>query len=54
MPTLPTIAWGTLRHGIEPELYALASVVNALVFAVLLTLFFLIRMGFVRLGYRGQ
>jgi ABC-type spermidine/putrescine transport system permease subunit II len=24
VPTLPTVAWGTLRHGIEPELYALA------------------------------
>jgi ABC-type spermidine/putrescine transport system permease subunit II len=54
IPTLPTIAWGTLRHGIEPELYALASVVNALVFAVLITLYFLTRLGFLRLGYRGQ
>ena len=54
IPTLPTIAWGTLRHGIEPELYALASVVNALVFAVLIILYFLTRLGFLRLGYRGQ
>ncbi len=52
VPTLPTIAWGTLRHGIEPELYALASVVNALVFLVLVVLYFLIRLGFVRLGAR--
>ena len=54
IPTLPTIAWGTLRHGIEPELYALAAIINFLVFLILLTLFFLIRLGFVRLGYRGE
>ena len=30
IPTLPTIAWGTLRHSIEPELYALATIVNLL------------------------
>ncbi len=50
IPTLPTIAWGTLRHGIEPELYALASIVNALVFAVLIALYFLLRSGLLRLG----
>ena len=54
IPTLPTIAWGTLRHGIEPELYSLAAIINGLVFLVLITLFFLIRLGFVRLGYRGE
>lgn len=54
IPTLPTIAWGTLRHGIEPELYALAAIINFFVFLILVTLFFLIRLGFVRLGYRGQ
>lgn len=54
VPTLPTIAWGTLRHGIEPELYALASVVNVLVFIVLISLYFLLRSGILRLGYRGQ
>ncbi len=52
IPTLPTIAWGTLRHGIEPELYALASVVNALVFFTLIVLYLLIRLGFIRLGVR--
>jgi len=50
IPTLPTIAWGTLRHGIEPELYALASIVNALVFVGLILLYVLIRSGYVRLG----
>jgi ABC-type spermidine/putrescine transport system permease subunit II len=52
VPTLPTITWGTLRHGIEPELYALASVVNVFVFVVLITLYFLTRFGLVRLGAR--
>ncbi len=41
---------GTLRHGIEPALYALASIVNALVFAVLIALYFLLRSGLLRLG----
>ena len=50
VPTLPTIAWGSLRHGVKPELYALASIVNALVFAGLLVLYVLIRRGTVRLG----
>lgn len=54
IPTLPTIAWGTLRHGIEPELYALASVVNVLVFAGLIVLYVLIRLGYVRLGVPGK
>jgi len=53
VPTLPTIAWGTLRHGIEPELYALASLVNGFVFIILITLYFLTRLGFLRLGVRG-
>jgi len=48
VPTLPTIAWGTLRHGIEPELYALATIVNALVFVLLFVIFVLIRQGTVR------
>jgi ABC-type spermidine/putrescine transport system permease subunit II len=50
VPTLPTVAWGTLRHGIEPELYALATLVNLLVFLLLLALYLLIRTGLVRLG----
>ena len=50
IPTLPTIAWGTLRHGIEPELYALASIVNAMVFFALIVLYFLLRSGLLRLG----
>lgn len=53
-PTLPTIAWGTLRHGIEPELYALAAIVNGLVFLLFIVLYLLMRTGLVRFGYRGQ
>lgn len=52
IPTLPTIAWGTLRHGIKPELYALASIVNALVFLILIILYFLARTGLMRFGAR--
>jgi len=50
VPTLPTIAWGTLRHGIEPELYALATIVNLLVFALLFVNFLLIPLGALRLA----
>ena len=50
VPTLPTIAWGTLRHGIEPELYALATIVNLMVFVLLFVIYLLIRFGALRLG----
>ena len=50
VPTLPTVAWGTLRHGIEPELYALATLVNAGVFLLIVILYLLLRTGLVRLG----
>jgi ABC-type spermidine/putrescine transport system permease subunit II len=50
VPTLPTVAWGTLRHGIEPELYALATLVNLTVFALLFVLYLLLRTGLLRLG----
>lgn len=50
IPTLPTIAWGSLRHGISPELYALAGIVNAIVIVALLALYLLLKTGLVRLG----
>ena len=50
VPTLPTVAWGTLRHGIEPELYALATLVNLAVFLLLIVLYLLLRTGLLRLG----
>ena len=48
--TWPGAAAGTLRHGIEPELYALATIVNLLVFALLFVIYLLIRLGALRLG----
>lgn len=50
VPTLPTIAWGSLRHGIQPELYAIATAVNIIVFAILAMLYILIRTGRLRIG----
>jgi ABC-type spermidine/putrescine transport system permease subunit II len=50
VPTLPTVARGTLRHGIEPELYALATLVNLAVFVLLINLYLLLRTGLLRLG----
>jgi hypothetical protein len=50
VPTLPTVAWGALLHGIEPELHALATLVNAFMFFVLFVLHLLLRSGLVPLG----
>lgn len=50
IPTLPTITWGTLRHGIEPELYAIATLVNGFVFLLLFIIYLLIRSGRLRIG----
>lgn len=49
-PTLPTVTWGTLRHGIEPELYALSSLIIAFVLIILILLYLLINFGWVRIG----
>ncbi len=48
IPTLPTITWGTLRHGIKPELYGLATIVNVLVLLLLFIIYILIRIGALR------
>jgi ABC-type spermidine/putrescine transport system permease subunit II len=53
-PTLPSMAWGALRYGVKPELYALASAVNLVVFIVLGIMFVLMRTGWVRFGYRPE
>ena len=45
-PTLPSVAWGTLRFGIKPELYALATCVNAVVLLVLAGTFAATELGF--------
>jgi ABC-type spermidine/putrescine transport system permease subunit II len=53
IPTLPSIAWGSLRFGIGPELFALAALTNALVFAIFAAMYVLMRAGIVKFGYRG-
>lgn len=54
-PTLPSMAWGALRHGVKPELYALATGVNLIVLLALGIMLVLMRTGLVRFGYRpGQ
>jgi len=54
IPTLPSVAWGSLRFGLGPELFALAALVNAFVFVVFVAMYVLMRFGIVRFGYRGQ
>lgn len=51
-PTLPTLAWGSLRHGISQELYALAALINAAVFSFLGLLYILIRSGVIRMDFK--
>jgi spermidine/putrescine transport system permease protein len=53
-PTLPSVAWGALRYGVKPELYALASAVNLAVFVALAVMFVLMKTGLVRFGYRPE
>ncbi len=54
IPTLPTVAWGSLRYGLKPELFALAALVNGLVFIVFVVMYLLMRTGLVRFGYREE
>ncbi|WP_068959030.1 ABC transporter permease [Pararhizobium polonicum] len=42
-PTMPSVAWGALRYGVKPELYALSSIINIAVFAAILGLYLMIR-----------
>ncbi|MSP82421.1 MAG: ABC transporter permease subunit [Alphaproteobacteria bacterium] len=53
IPTLPSLAWGSLRYGLKPELFALAALVNGVVFAAFAVIYALMRTGLVRFGYRG-
>lgn len=53
VPTLPSLAWGSLRYGLEPELFALAALVNGVVFLAFVVIYVLMRLGLVRFGYRG-
>jgi ABC-type spermidine/putrescine transport system permease subunit II len=54
IPTLPSVAWGSLRFGLGPELFALAALVNAFVFALFAVMYGLMKTGLVKFGYRGQ
>lgn len=54
IPTLPSVAWGSLRFGLGPELFALAALVNFFVFAVFAVMYGLMRTGLVKFGYRGR
>ena len=54
IPTLPSVAWGSLRFGLGPELFALASLVNGFVFVIFAVMYLLMRSGVVKFGYRGQ
>ena len=54
IPTLPSVAWGSLRFGLGPELFALAALTNALVFVVFAVMYALMRTGIVKFGYRGR
>jgi ABC-type spermidine/putrescine transport system permease subunit II len=42
-PTMPSVAWGALRYGVKPELYALSSIINVVVLLVILTLYYAAR-----------
>ena len=53
VPTLPSLAWGSLRYGLEAELFALAALVNGVVFLAFVVVYVLMRTGIVRFGYRG-
>jgi ABC-type spermidine/putrescine transport system permease subunit II len=53
IPTLPSVAWGSLRFGLGPELFALAAIVNFIVFAIFAVMYVLMRYRIVRFGYRG-
>jgi spermidine/putrescine transport system permease protein len=42
-PTMPAVAWGALRYGIKPELYALSSIINIAVFIAIFILYLIVR-----------
>jgi ABC-type spermidine/putrescine transport system permease subunit II len=52
IPTLPTIAWGSLRFGLGPELFALAALVNGVVLLAFTTMYLLMRYRIVSFGHR--
>ena len=50
--TLPSTAWGSLRHGLGPELPALATLVNAAVFLAFAAMYLLMRYRIFSFGHR--
>ena len=50
--TLPSTAWGSLRHGLGPELPALAALVNCVVFIAFAVMYLLMRYRIVSFGHR--
>lgn len=52
IPTLPTIAWGSLRFGLGGELFALAALVNGFILAAFALMYLLMRSGVVTFGHR--
>lgn len=42
-PTMPSVAWGALRYGVKPELYALSTLINLTVFVLIIGLLISIR-----------
>ena len=53
-PTLSTLAWGSLRHGISEELYALAALINIAVFGFFAVMYVLLKTGVLKLDYREE
>jgi len=53
-PTLPSVAWGALRYGIKPELFALATTVNGVIALLMGLMFALMRTGMMKFGYRPE
>lgn len=53
IPTLPSVAWGSLRFGLGPELFALAAMVNFGVFTIFAIMYLLMRYRILSFGYRG-
>lgn len=52
IPTLPTIAWGSLRFGLGGELFALAALVNGVVLLAFTVMYLLMRYRIVSFGHR--
>ena len=40
---MPSVAWGALRYGVKPELYALSSVINIVVMVFIAILYVAVR-----------